>query len=75
MAKPWDNEEAEPKTLAQVNAFLHTFSEWTAVRSRAGYYYFTHAKHAPTSGVYTYNLRGTTFAYWRNYHNDLTEAA
>lgn len=70
--KPWADEQSEPKTLAQLNQFLQSFSKWTARRSPSGYYYFTHDSKAPTTGVYTFNLRGTTFAYWRSYHDELT---
>jgi hypothetical protein len=51
------------RTLRQLNKMLGAEAAgWTLVRG-AGYYYFVHPEHAPSAGIMTYTIHGTTLGF------------
>lgn len=68
-------DDTHVSSLKALNAYLASFTGWQAVRDPKGYYYFTHAVHAPSSGVYVYTWRETTYGFWRRELTDYCKNA
>jgi hypothetical protein len=71
--RPQDDQQV--KSYRDLNKYLQSFTSWSVQRDPKGYYYFTHAIHAPSSGVYVYTWRGTTYGFWRRELTDYCKGA
>jgi hypothetical protein len=61
--RPQDDQQV--KSYRDLNKYLQSFTSWSVQRDPSGYYYFTHAIYAPSTGVYVYTWRGSTYGFWR----------
>lgn len=50
-------------SLAQLRKLLGPL-QTDVYRSPSGYYYFLFPELAPSNGIYTYRVKGTTFGFW-----------
>jgi hypothetical protein len=65
------------ESLGELKRFIAALGDkqWKVVRAREGYYYFVHPEHMPTTGVYTYSWKGTTYEFWQASFDELTREA